>query len=279
MGEKTLTKQMVVPKVWADMIRASLPKAIKFTGIATIDTKLVGTPGNTVTIPSWAYIGDAKDVAEGEDISTTQMTTSTKEMTIKKAGKGIRLSDEAVLSGLGDPLGEAQRQLMLSIASKLEEDVIGALDGATLTLDKSSENISYAGIVDAVDKLNEESDTDKFLFVAPSQVTKLRKDTEFTDKTKYGSEVMMTGEIGMIAGCRVVVSRRIEGKSNFVVCASAVPTDGVPTLPAVTIYIKRGVLVEFDRDVLSGETVVTANQHYGVGLTNESKVVKVTFKK
>lgn len=279
MGEKTLAKQMVVPKVWADMIRASLPKAIKFTGIATIDTKLVGTPGNTVTIPSWAYIGDAKDVAEGEDISTTQMTTSTKEMTIKKAGKGIRLSDEAVLSGLGDPLGEAQRQLMLSIASKLEEDVIGALDGATLTLDKSSENISYAGIVDAVDKLNEESDTDKFLFVAPSQVTQLRKDAEFTDKTKYGSEVMMTGEIGMIAGCRVVVSRRIEGKSNFVVCASAVPTDGVPTLPAVTIYIKRGVLVEFDRDVLSGETVVTANQHYGVGLTNESKVVKVTFKK
>lgn len=279
MGEKTLTKQMVVPKVWADMIRASLPKAIKFTGIATIDTKLVGTPGNTVTIPSWAYIGDATEVAEGEDISTTQMTTSTKEMTIKKAGKGIRLSDEAMLSGLGDPLGEAQRQLMLSIASKLEEDVIGALDGATLTLDKSSENISYAGIVDAVDKLNEESDTDKFLFVAPSQVTKLRKDAEFTDKTKYGSEVMMTGEIGMIAGCRVVVSRRIEGKSNFVVCASAVPTDGVPTLPAVTIYIKRGVLVEFDRDVLSGETVVTANQHYGVGLTNESKVVKVTFKK
>ena len=29
---------------------------------------------------------------------------------------------------------------------------------------------------------------------------------------------------------------------------------------------------------VAGKTVVTANEHYGVGLTNESKVVKVTFK-
>ena len=278
----TMTANMVVPQVWADMISASLPKAIKFTPFAKIDERLVGIPGNTVTIPSFAYIGDAEDVAEGADVTLTQMETSTKQMTVKKAGKGLEITDEAVLSGLGDPMGEGQRQLVMSIASKVEEDVITALDGATLALDKSIEAINYAGIVEAVDKLAEESDTEKFLFVHPAQITALRQSDEFIDKTKYGNDVMMTGEIGMIAGCRVVVSRRVRNSgtaySNYIICTTPEPEDGTPVLPAVTIYLKRGVMVESDRDIVAGKTVVTANEHYGVGLTNESKVVKVTFK-
>lgn len=278
----TTTTQMVIPQVWADMISAGLPSAIKFTPFAAIDDKLVGTPGNTVTIPSWAYIGDAKDVEEGADIEVTQMASSTKQMTIKKAGKAIDVTDEAILSGLGDPFGEGQRQLTMAIASKLEEDVITALEGATLTLDKALVTISYDGIVEAVDKLAEESDTEKFIFVHPTQITALRKDVNFIDKTKYGNDVMMTGEIGMVAGCRVIVSKRVrkvgETYQNYVVCMTSTQDNGSPALPPVTIYVKRGATVEADRDILAAKTVVAATQHYGVGLTNDSKVVKVTFK-
>ena len=48
--------------------------------------------------------------------------------------------------------------------------------------------------------------------------------------------------------------------------------------PALTIYMKRNVEVETDRDILAKTTVISADEHYGVALSNESKVVVATFK-
>ena len=94
---------------------------------------------------------------------------------------------------------------------------------------------------------------------------------------------MMTGEIGMIAGCRVVKSRRINDTGatvdNFIVGVTAEVEDGTPVLPAVTIYLKRDVMIEADRVPEKGLDKIVVNEHYVVALTNQSKVVKATFKK
>ena len=68
----TKLAQMINPEVMADMISANLPKAIKFANILTVDTKLEGQPGNTVTVPSFKYIGSAKDVEEGAAINNVR---------------------------------------------------------------------------------------------------------------------------------------------------------------------------------------------------------------
>ena len=49
------------------------------------------------------------------------------------------------------------------------------------------------------------------MFVNPKQVTQLRKDDDFISADKYGvgTNVMMTGEIGRIANCRVVPSKKV----------------------------------------------------------------------
>lgn len=282
MANETKLANIINPQVMQDMVSAGLPKALKFTQFAAVNEELKGVPGDTVTIPAWAYIGAAEDVAEGAEVTTATMSASTKTVQIKTAGKAITLTDKAVNSGLGDPVGQATYQLSLSMADKIDNDVLASL-GTTTLIATDTKQISYKGIVAAIDKLNEETATEKVLFVAPSQVTVLRQDDSFIAKDKYGNDVMMNGEIGMIAGCRVVPSRRIDDSKanidNFIVCLTPEVEDGTPALPAVTIYTKAEAMLETERHAKALSTDIVVSAHYAVGLTNESKVVKATFKK
>lgn len=278
MANETKLTNMVNPQVLGAMISARLPKAIKFTQIAKVDNTLVGVPGSEITLPSFNYIGAAEDVAEGAAVTPSVMTTSTKKATVKKAVKAVDLTDEAKLSGYGDPVAQRATQLAKSIADKVDNDILTALSGATLTA-TSANKISYEGIMDAIDKLAEEDAQEKVIFIAPSQLTALRKEDKFYDKSKYGNDVIMTGEVGMVGGCRVVVSKKISDAGatidNYIVCVNADEEE----LPAVSLFMKRDIQAGVQPDLLSGKEVMVANKHYAVALTNESKVVKATFKK
>ncbi|MEO5290547.1 N4-gp56 family major capsid protein [Limosilactobacillus allomucosae] len=120
----TMLAQMIAPEVMGQMLQAQPPQAVRFTSIAPIDTTLQGRAGDTITLPRYKYIGDAQDVAEGGEIQYNQLTTATQKATLKKAGIGVELSDEAVLSGYGDSVGEATRQIGLSIGSKVDNDIL-----------------------------------------------------------------------------------------------------------------------------------------------------------
>ncbi|EFE91185.1 hypothetical protein GCWU000341_02293 [Oribacterium sp. oral taxon 078 str. F0262] len=296
MAGMTKLSGLVNPQVMADMVSATLPKKIKFSPFAKVDTTLSGQPGDTITVPKYAYIGDAEDVAEGVAIGTVVLTASTTTAQVKKAAKAVEITDEAALSGYGDPIGEAANQLTMAIAAKVDNDCYEALKGATLQYDGSAKIISYEGIVDAVDKFGDETDAgvNKIIFVHPNQVTQLRKDPNFLDINKYpiANGVIMSGTIGSIAGCRVVKSKKVALDSGnayylnpIMVDDSADPNedpaaDKTATVSsALTIYLKRDVNTETDRDILKKTTVLSADEHYTAVLSNESKVVLAKFKK
>ena len=289
---QTKLANLVNPEVMAAMVSAKLPKKIKFSPIAKIDRTLVGRPGDTITVPKYAYIGDAEDVAEGVAMGTTVLTASTTQVTVKKAGKAVELTDESVLSGYGDPVGEATNQLTMAIAAKVDNDCLAALYTAPLTSDQSSTVIGYDGIVLANATFGDESDEamNKVMYIHPDQEQTIRLDPNFMDKNKYGLEVVMNGAIGKIAGIEIKKSKKVEKdasgnwKNPIVILSSADPneaSDADATAEedaALTIYMKRDVEVEDDRDILAKTTVISADEHYGVALSNESKVVVATFK-
>jgi len=268
----TTLSNMVNPEVMADMITASLPNKIKFAPLATIDTTLVGTPGSTITVPKYAFIGEAEDMAEGVAIGTVVLTASTVNATVKKVGKAVDVTDESVLSGYGDPIGQCNSQLGDAVALKVDSDCVTALNGASLLFDGATAKISYAGIVDAVDKFGDEDDEAKVLFISPSQLTTLRKDPNFLDMNKYPVAVIMTGVIGSIAGCQVVVAKKI-------VAGATTVADLIVKANALTIYMKRGIAVETARDIKAKTTTIVIDQHYVAVLSDASKVVKATFLK
>ena len=282
----TKLEKMINPEVMADMISAKVAKKVAVIPFAQVDTTLQGRAGNTITIPVLGYIGDAANVAEGASIGASELTTTDKQFTVKKIGKGVDLTDEAILSGYGDPVGEANRQLSMAISQKIDQDAIDALYTGSLTYDGVSSKISYAGIVDAVDVFEEEYNTEKVLFIHPKQLPQLRKDADFTSADKYvnGNYIAVNGEVGKIANCRVVVSKRVKedtGHTGYInpIVKLNFDTETEENTSALTIFLKKGVAVETGRDIDKQINMIRASEHYVVALTDESKVVLATFKK
>ncbi|WP_061309242.1 N4-gp56 family major capsid protein [Clostridium botulinum] len=166
----TKISDLINPEVMRDMISAKIPQKIVVAPFAKVDDTLVGQPGDTITVPQFAYIGDAVDVAEGVAAETVKLATSTTQVKVKKAMKAVELTDEAVLSGYGNPVGETNAQIAKSIAAKVDNDCIDALYFAQLFYDGSGAQIGYDTIVDAIDVFEEELNTEKVMFVNPKQV-------------------------------------------------------------------------------------------------------------
>ena len=275
---------LIDPEVMADAIDGKIASKIRVTPFAKIDTTLEGQAGDTITVPQFAYIGDAEDIAEGVECGTVQLTATTTTAKVKKAMKAVTLTDEAILSGYGDPVGQTNGQLAKSIAAKVDADAMDALQKAQLKWGDGTAAISYAGIVDAVDIFEEEVNSNKVMFVHPLQVGKLRKDPEFLAADKIAESVIVTGAIGKICNCEVVPSKKVplnEGGTGYV-CPIVKLNEDAETedeAPALTVYIKRNVNLETERHTLSRTTDISVDEIYTVALSNASKVVLATFKK
>lgn len=281
----TMLSDIINPQVMGDMIEAKIPHMLKFTKFAKIDTTLVGVPGDTKTVPSWNFVGAAEDVAEGAEITTKKLTAASTTFTVKKAMQSVGITQESINSGLGDPVGQAESQLAKAIALKVEGDVLAAALTGSQAYDGSASVIKYAGIVDAVGVLAEEEITDKVMFVNPAQITALRKDSDFLSADKYTAGVAISGEIGMIAGVRIVPSNQIKLTDGKYVCpmiklepASAETEYTEGELPAITIFLKKDTSVDHEWFPKKQTHDITAAKYYGVALTNASKVVLATFK-
>ena len=283
----TYMNDIINPEVMGAMIDAKIEAQLKITPYAKLDTTLQGVAGDTKTVPSWNYIGDAEDIAEGAEVDLTAMTAGTKTFTIKKAMKSVGITQEAVNSGLGNPIGQAEKQLAMSIASKVDKDVLDAVLTSSITSGDGSAKITYNGVVDAVGVFDEEEITEKVMFIAPEQVTTLRKDDQFISADKYDNKVMMTGEIGKIAGVHIVPTRKIVADSTGIYTCPLIKLEAESSdteytedeLAAVTIFLKKDTQTDAEWKPRTQTHEITTAKYYGVALTNEAKVVLAKFKK
>lgn len=246
----TKMAQMINPQVMGDMINAKIEAQLKLTPYAKVDTTLVGVPGDTKTVPSWNYIGDAEDVAEGVEVTPTQMTASSTTFTIKKAMKSVSITQEAINSGYGDPVGQAGSQLAKSIAGKVDNDVLEAVYKATMVIGDGASNISYGGVVDANCKFEDEEDgIDKVIFIHPAQEATLLKDSNFISADKYQAGVAVNGSIGKIAGAwvkkskkvRLVTYEKVESGSTVTIDANNLAEYQAKVDPTVKLEVGNGL--------------------------------------
>lgn len=262
MANETKLSHIINPQVLADMIEGKLVNAMKFTPLCKVDNTLVGQPGDTVTLPQFAYIGDAADIAELGPYVNAELTASTQKVTVKKIGKAVSISDEAILSGYGDPVGEIGKQLTVAIASKVDGDVLAALDNATLI--HPVVTVTPNEINNALVKLGEDFEGDKYLFVGAATYAALRDSADWLPASEVAANLVIAGTVGMIYGCIVVITNKITATNVAYIVKPG----------AVALFMKRGVSIETFREK-NDATTFHANKHFAPYLYDSSKVVKL----
>ena len=262
----TYLSNLFSPQVIGDMIEKKLTDAIRFAPLAKVYNNLEGRPGNTITLPFFNYIGNATVVAEGTDIPIHQLIEQTTPVSIKKVGVGVQLTDEAVLSAYGNPIGESVSQMTLSIASAVDNDFLNIMStNADANMTMAAAAFTADRVAAALTKFGEDIDGEKVLLVSPASYEILRKANGWIAGTDVAANLIIRGTVGMIYGCQVVVSNKLATSDTAYIVKPG----------ALALYNKRGVMVESERDIINKSTVITADRHYAAYLLNKNKLIKI----
>ena len=266
----TYLSSLFNPQVVADLIDTKLTDKMVFAPLSRMDYTLQGRAGDTVTLPYYSYIGAASSVSEGYDIPLAKLTQTTTSVTVEKFGKAVQLTDEAVLSGYGDPLGEAANQIATAIADRLDITLLAALAANSA----SEQNYATSGstvalapedIPLALAKFGEDMDGEKALLVTPDFYAQLIG-KNWIPASEIAANVRIRGAVGMAYGCQVIVSNRlVSGGSLYIVKPDT-----------LAVFIKRGSMIEADRDILNQSTVLAGSIICAPYLLNPKGMVKLS---
>ncbi|MGW1772530.1 phage major capsid protein [Streptomyces sp. NPDC002104] len=265
----TTADKLIIPEVWGDLSQAKFLGAVRVLGSGAVltDDTLVGQPGDTIDFPTWDAIGDLDDLTEGTAMTTTVMGQRASKATIKEAGKAVEITDKALLTGLGDPRAEAQRQFGILAARKVDAALItqaqadetaqgGGLPYQFTTAAGKTTFTWNDAVLPALAKFGDEWEPSEFagLFLNSAQHVDAAGDPQFIDASKLGTDtVVRTGMVGAIAGVPIFITNRIAPRKFMLLKRNSLGA----------LY-KRRPIVETDRDILKRTTVITTNVHFAV---------------
>ncbi len=268
----TYLSSLFNPQVVADLIDTKLTDNMVFAPLARIERTLEGRAGNTVTLPYYSYIGAASTVSEGYDIGIRKLVQSTSSVTVVKYGVAVQLTDEAVLSGYGDPMGEAASQIATSIDDAMDIALLAAL-AANSASEQNYTGASTGLIPDdiplALAKFGEDADGQKALLVTPDFYAKLigtPAATNWIPASEIAANVKIRGAVGMAFGCQVIVTNRLKTAGNLYIVKPG----------ALAVFMKRNAMIESDRDILNQSTVLAGSILAAPYLLNPAGMIKLS---
>lgn len=230
----------------------------------TVDNTLEGTAGMKKIVHAYRATNGTEKLTVGQGNSKSiEVSYTPVEYEIALAQNRFEWNDEdAMTDPMLVPVG--MKHAGTDLHNTVQGDMYGEFAKTGLSIPATAP--TFDAFVDAVAALNIEGDEEVeiFGFVCPKDKAKVRK--ALKDELKYVEAFARAGYIGTVAGVNLYDKK--DATEGEIVVA---------TKEAVTVFNKKGVEMEQERDANTRKNSAYSRKYYVVALTNESKAVKITL--
>lgn len=248
--------------VLSNKVNDILTTQVDLNSYMTIDTSLTENAGMKKVVNTYTASGEVEELAMGQGNSTTiEVSFTPTEYDVKTYQGKFAFYDEQEMT---DPMvvevgldGSAKTMI-----NTFTEKAIAEFEKATLEVPTAS--WSFNTVVDAIAKMNLESEEGLFLLISPADQAAVRK--ALKDDLKYSEGFVRTGYIGSVCGVPVIVSKAVPANKGY-----------LATKEAVSVFIKKDTETEYERDADTRKNSYWIRKVAVVALTDATKVVKITI--
>ena len=227
-----------------------------------VDDGLVGTAGMKRIIHSYRATNGTEKLTVGQGNSKSiEVSYTPAEYEIALAQNNFKWYDEhAMTDPMLVPVG--MKHIGTDMFNTVQADIYGEFAKTGIEVPVTA--FDFNAFVDATAALNLENieDVEVFGFVCPKDKAKVRK--ALKDELKYVEAFARQGYIGTVAGVNLY-DKADATEGEIIVAIKG----------AVTIFNKKGVETEQDRDKNTRQNTAYSRKYYVVALTDESKAVKI----
>ena len=228
----------------------------------TVDNSLEGTAGMKRVIHTYRATNGTEKLTIGQGNSKSiEVSYTPVEYEIALAQNRFTWNDEHAMT---DPnlVPVGMKHAGTDMFNTVQGDIYGEFAKTGIQVQATA--FDFDAFVDASAALNLENveDVSIFAFVCPKDKAKIRK--ALKDQLQYVESYARQGYIGSVAGINLY--DKADATEGEVIVA---------TKDAVTIFNKKGVEMEQDRDANPRVNNAYARKYYVVALTDESKAVKI----
>ena len=268
----TLFANKVIESKATDLLSTKL----NHRSLMTIDAELQGSEGMTKTINTYTYTGEAEILGVGVGSTASKRGSVSyvgKDYTVQCIQEAFDYFDEDFMkdNNVVDMGVNGATDVMTNFLTSKFYEALATKQGAQELVGKTEfakgGAISYDTVVDAIADMKVEDESKLVLVLPTDWKADIRKDSDY--KAAQLGEVIYNGQVGTIAGIPVVCTKILNATSGNAAKAYLL------TPEAVTLFIKKNVEVEQDRDKDKRLNSIYLREYYICALTDATKARKI----
>lgn len=235
--------------------------ALNVNALFTTDTSLESAAGLKKVVNKYTYSGAVEKLAKGAKNTTKgSVALVPTEYTVERYQQTFAYNDMDVMQDpyILDVLTTGAAETM---ANHIRTQYFAEL--AKISHTSTYTALSYDTIVDALQTIGREVESDQFIIMGLDGKAAIRKDADF--KASRQGEILYTGQFGDICGVPCLFSKLVPADTVYVTAKDQ-----------VKFFVKKAGTIEQDRDIETKDNTVVYERHGLIALVDDTKSVKLT---